>query len=89
MDDKRQKFIRVQLLTLKAKTIAVLRKVKEERFTIEDEQKELARRFMNDEEDDMAMLMTVTVRQKIHTISYKALQDIRAVSYTHLRAHET
>tara|TARA_Y100000114_G_scaffold42986_1_gene38352 strand:+ start:908 stop:1315 length:408 start_codon:yes stop_codon:yes gene_type:complete len=77
MDDKRQKFIRVQLLTLKAKTIAVLRKVKEERFTIEDEQKELARRFINDEEDDMAMLMTVTVRQKIHAISYKALQDIR------------
>ena len=77
MDIKRQKFIRLQLLTMKAKTIAVLRKVKEERFTVEDEQKELAKRFYNDTEDDMPMLMTVTVRQKIHAISYKALQDIR------------
>tara|TARA_R100000231_G_scaffold116960_1_gene87194 strand:- start:78 stop:485 length:408 start_codon:yes stop_codon:yes gene_type:complete len=77
MDTKREKFVRLQLLTLKAKTIAVLRKVKEERFTIEDEQKETAKRFFNDEEDDMPMLMTLTVRQKIHAISYKALQDIR------------
>lgn len=77
MENKRQKFIRLQLLAMKAKTIAVLRKVKEERFTVEDEQKELAKRFYNDTEDDMPMLMTVTVRQKIHAISYKALQDIR------------
>ena len=48
MDIKRQKFIRLQLLTMKAKTIAVLRKVKEERFTVGDEKKELARRYKND-----------------------------------------
>jgi hypothetical protein len=77
MEERRKRYIALQRSLLKAKTIHVLRKVKEERFTIVDEKDELKRAYMNDEDVDFGMLMTITTRAKIHEQSYKALQQIR------------
>jgi len=77
MEERRRRYIALQRSLLKAKTIYVLRKVKEERFTIVDEKDELKKAYMNDEDVDLEMLMTVTTRAKIHEQSYTALQKIR------------
>mgnify|MGYP003656324051 CR=1 FL=1 len=77
MEEARKRYIAIQKSLLRGKTVHTLRKVKEERFRIVDEQQEIKKAYMNDKVINFGMLMTLTTRAKIHIISYKALQDIR------------
>lgn len=76
-DAKRQKFLEAQRLIFKEKTNFVVRRVKEERFRIEDDKKVFSDAFERGESVDLGMLMCLTTRTKIHRISLDALKKMR------------
>ena len=75
--EQRQKYIDFQKKALKLKTNNVVRKIKEERFEIEDNAKEYSCAFYNDDGIDTGVAVTVLTRKKIHEISYDMLKKIR------------
>lgn len=76
-DAKRQKFLETQRLVFKEKTNFVVRRVKEERFRIEDEKKEFSDAYARGESVDFGVMMCLTTRTKIHRISLDALKKMR------------
>ena len=75
--EQRQKYIEVQKYALKVKTNMIIRKIKEERFEIEDNAKQYSQAFYNDEDIPLGVAVTVLTRSKIHKISYDILKKIR------------
>jgi hypothetical protein len=76
-DAKRQKFLETQRLVFKEKTNFVVRRVKEERFRIEDEKKEFSDAYARGDSVDFGVMMCLTTRTKIHRISLDALKKMR------------
>lgn len=77
IDAKRQKFLEAQRLIFKERTNFVVRRVKEERFRIEDEKKEFSDAYARHESVDFGVMMCLTTRAKIHRISLDALKKMR------------
>lgn len=75
--EQRQKYIEVQKYGLKVKTNIVIRKIKEERFEIEENAKQYSEAFYNDEDILLGVALSVLTRSKIHKISYDILKKIR------------
>lgn len=74
---QRERYIAIQKEVMKQKTNMVIRKIKDERFEIEDDCKAYSQAFYNDLDISVGLAATVATRKKIHQISYEALKKIR------------
>lgn len=74
---QRQKYLAFQQAAFKEKTNIVIRKVKEERYEIEDDHKAYHTAFLSGKSVDFGILMSITTRKKIHIMSYEYLRRMR------------
>ena len=72
----REEFIEQQRLIIKRETHKTRKLLEEERFQIADECKIISKAFINQENDDMGLAMTISTRNKIHRIMDESLRAL-------------
>ena len=76
----RASFLKTQRAHFRAHTTRVLRQLKDERFEIEDDHREVHREYNAGESVNFGFLVTLCTRKKIFVICYDALRHMRALN---------